>query len=78
MIDVKLTSISAEKLIKILTKLGFEKIRIKGSHLFMRHPDGRTTIVPIHRGEGIGPGLLRKIINEIKINREEFLKLLND
>jgi predicted RNA binding protein YcfA (HicA-like mRNA interferase family) len=65
-----------EKVIKILKELGFLKIRQKGSHIFMRHPDGRSTVVPVHKGELIGRGLLRKIIRDIKLKKEEFLKLV--
>ncbi len=36
---------------KILRELGFERVRQKGSHVFYRHPDGRTTTVPDHAGE---------------------------
>jgi len=55
-------SFSGKKLIKILTRFGFEVVRIKGSHHFLRHADGRTTVVPVHSNEDIGKGLLRKII----------------
>jgi len=40
----------------------------------MRHPDGRTTVVPIHTGEDIGRGLLRKIIRDARLDVEEFLR----
>ena len=66
----------AKKVIKALEKLGFEQLRQKGSHLFMRHPDGRTTIVPIHSTKDIGKGLIRKIVNDAKISREEWIELL--
>lgn len=66
----------AKKVIKVLEKLGFEQLRQKGSHLFMRHPDGRTTIVPIHSKQNIGKGLIRKIINDAKISRDEWMELL--
>jgi len=59
-----------------LKKAGFEVLRIKGSHHFMSHPDGRRTVVPVHRGETIGPGLMLKIIRDCDMEREEFLKLL--
>ena len=41
----------------------------------MRHPDGRTTIITVHPGEDIGKGMVRKIINDAKITREEWLNL---
>ena len=57
---MKLPSISSEKLIKILNKLGFEEIRQKGNHKYFKHPDGRITVVPVHQGRDIGRGLLKK------------------
>jgi len=69
--------ISGRNLIKILEKLGFELIRIKGSHHRMKHPDGRVTTVPVHKNEDLPKGLLRKIIREdIKMELEEFEKLI--
>jgi predicted RNA binding protein YcfA (HicA-like mRNA interferase family) len=32
--------------------------------------------VPVHRGELVGRGLLRKIMKDADLRREEFLKLL--
>lgn len=73
---MRLRPLPPEKVIKILKELGFLKIRQRGSHVFMRHPDGRSTVVPVHKGELIGRGLLRKIIRDIKLKKEEFLKLV--
>ena len=73
---MKLRPLSVEKVLRALEKAGFERIRQKGSHVFMRHPDGRTTVVPLHKGEDIGRGLLRKIIRDSKMSVEEFMKLV--
>ena len=54
------------ELISILRQAGFEVIRIKGSHHFLRHPDGRATVIPVHAGEDIGIGLLGKILTDIE------------
>lgn len=69
----RLPLLSAKELIKALQKMGFEKIRQEGGHVFLRHPDGRTTVVPVHTKD-IDRGLLTKIINkDLKVGREEFL-----
>ena len=72
----KLPLLSSIELCKVLKKLGFEEIRQKGSHKYFKHPDGRATVVPMHGNRDIGRGLLRKILNEIELSREEFLKNL--
>lgn len=72
---VKLVLISGKELCKLLEKLGFERIHQKGSHARYRHPDGRITVVPVHGNEDLGKGLLREILNQIKISREDYEKL---
>lgn len=73
----ELKPIKPEKLINVLGKLGFQVMRQSGSHVIMKHPDGRITVVPFHKGEVTDRGLLRKIIrDELRISREEFLGLV--
>lgn len=64
------------ELIKILNRLGFVEVRQKGSHIQFRHPDGRGTTVPNHKGRDISPILLKQIIKDIKIELTELNKLL--
>ena len=73
---MKLGPIAPKKVIRALERAGFERIRQRGSHVFLKHPDGRATVVPVHRGEDIGRGLLRKIMKDAKLTREEFLKFI--
>lgn len=68
--------LKGKTLISILNKLGFEIIRIKGSHHFLRHQDERSTSVPVHSGEEIGPGLLSKILHDCELSIEELKKFL--
>ena len=62
---------SGSQLIKALRRLGFEIIRVKGSHHFLRHRDGRCTVVPVHRGEMIGRGLLAQILSDCELTRAD-------
>lgn len=72
----RLPTLKARDIVRILKKLGFYKVRQKGSHICFKHPDGRFTLVPQHGGEDISRGLLRHIIQEINISRKNFLRLL--
>jgi len=72
----KLPVLSGQEVIKILRKIGFEVVRQKGSHVYLRHTDGRATVVPIHKGRDIDRGLLRKIIRDAEISRDEFLDIM--
>jgi predicted RNA binding protein YcfA (HicA-like mRNA interferase family) len=73
---VSLRPLPAREVIKVLSVLGFRVVRRRGSHVVLKHPDGRITVVPVHAGEMIGIGLLLKIIKDAKLTKEEFLKLL--
>ena len=44
----------------------------------MKHPDGRSTVVPIHGRETIGVGLMSKIQRDVGIDREAFIELLGN
>ncbi len=72
----RLPRVKGQELIGALRKAGFEVIRVKGSHHFLQHPDGRRTVVPAHRGETIGPGLMWKILHDCEMTRNELLELL--
>ncbi len=66
----------AKKVLKALSSLGFKVVRTRGSHVVLRHPDGRMTVIPVHAKEEIGVGLLLKIMKDTKLERAEFIKLL--
>ena len=66
----------ASKVIKALSKIGFKIVRKRGSHVVLKHPDGRLTVVPVHGGEEIGSGLLAKIIKDTGLSKEDFVALL--
>ena len=62
------------EVIKLLEKLGFTLVRQRGSHCQFRHPDGRGTTVPDHKGQDISPFLLRQIARDIEVPIEDFLR----
>lgn len=74
----RLQLIDSGKMEKLLFLLGFEKKRQKGSHAFYRHPDGRTTTLPHHKGKLLARPLIREILREINININEYNNYLNE
>jgi predicted RNA binding protein YcfA (HicA-like mRNA interferase family) len=67
----RLPRLRGRELIRILNRHGFEVIRVRGSHHLLRHLDGRQTVVPVHAGETIGPGLLLKILKDAELTKED-------
>jgi len=72
----KLKRADAETIVKALAKIGFQPVRQHGSHLVMKHPDGRLTVVPVHRGEELGRGIIRKIADDANISKEELMRII--
>jgi predicted RNA binding protein YcfA (HicA-like mRNA interferase family) len=57
-----------------LKRAGFEEVRQTGSHLFLRHLDGRLTFVAMHRGD-IPVGTMRKILKQANLSEDQFENL---
>jgi predicted RNA binding protein YcfA (HicA-like mRNA interferase family) len=72
----RLPRITGSELVRALRREGFEVVRVKGSHHFLRHGDGRATVVPVHAGDTIGPGLLASILSDVGMTRDELIDLL--
>jgi predicted RNA binding protein YcfA (HicA-like mRNA interferase family) len=65
--------VTGAELIGALAKAGFSVLRVKGSHHFLRHQDGRSTVVPAHSGETTGIGLLHKILRDCRLTADELV-----
>jgi predicted RNA binding protein YcfA (HicA-like mRNA interferase family) len=59
----------------VARKLGFTKSRQTGSQERWNHPDGRAVTIPLHGGREIGPPLFFKILRQLGITNDEFLRL---
>jgi len=71
----RLPRLKGKEVVRILGRIGFQVVRTRGSHVFLRHEDGRVTTVPVHSGEILGPGLLRSILRDVEMTADELLKL---
>jgi predicted RNA binding protein YcfA (HicA-like mRNA interferase family) len=69
----KLRRLSGLDMVRILQKLGFEIVRIKGSHHIMRRvvnvgngrEETQTVNVPVHGSQPIATGTLRKLYRDL-------------
>jgi predicted RNA binding protein YcfA (HicA-like mRNA interferase family) len=68
----RLPRLRGREVIAALRRAGFSVVRVRGSHHFLRHVDGRITVVPVHAGETIGPGLLKQILSDVEMEPQEF------
>jgi predicted RNA binding protein YcfA (HicA-like mRNA interferase family) len=69
-------AVNAKTMERVLKTLGFAAVRQRGSHIFYRHPDGRTTTVPHHAGRDLAGPLVRAILKDINLTPRAFVELL--
>lgn len=63
--------IAGKDLVRSLLRLGFKVTRTRGSHQILQHDDGRSTVVPVHAGETLGPGLLKAILRDLEMTAKD-------
>ena len=71
----RLRNVGAQRAIRAFHRLGFETVRVRGSHHILRHPDGRIIVLPVHGG-ALKVGLLLDAIERAGLTPEEFEELL--
>ena len=72
----RLPRLTGVELIAALARIGFEAVRVRGSYHFLRHPDGRSTVVPAHAGEVLGPGITAKILRDCDLSADALREVL--
>ena len=73
---VKLPILSGREIIKILQKIGYREVRQSGSHIRLACFNKKSVTVPNHKM--ISRNLLRKILRDVEISRDEFEELLRN
>ena len=59
--------------LRALLKVGFQVNRKTGSHVYLKHPDGRLTSISIHP-KPLPSGTLKAILKQTKLKPEELRK----
>ena len=72
----KLPVVKARLLLKTLKKLGFYEHHQSGSHIQLKHSDGRRTTIPYHPSQEIQRGTLKAIIDDLNMSTDEFISAL--
>ncbi len=69
---MKLPLLSGKQILSALTRLGFNEVHRKGSHVKMKHPDGRLIVFPFH--DEVDRFTLKGALRDAEIEVENFLK----
>lgn len=67
--------IKPKQIVKALERLGFIPYKGRGSHLRLKHPDGRWTQIAVHP-KTVSPGILNKILHQTNLTLKELLENL--
>ena len=70
----RLPTLTSQEVLVILERKGFVQVRQSGSHIVLKHPDGRRTTVPVHKGRDLGRGLLRQIMRDANLTVGDLTK----
>lgn len=71
---MKLPLLSGRQILVALTRLGFVEVHRKGSHLKMKHPDGRIIVFPFH--DQVDRYTLKGALRDADIEIEDFLDVV--
>ena len=74
----RLRVVGYRELKKVAEAAGFQWVRRVGSHNTFRNSEGKTIVIPDHGSQVIVRPLLRKIIRDMGIEREEYHRLLDE
>lgn len=69
---MKLPLLSGRQVLAALSRLGFAEVHRKGSHVKMRHADGRVLVFPFH--DEIDRYTLKGSLRDAGVEIEDFLK----
>ena len=68
----KLKTVEGSRLVKFLSKRGFQAVHQRGSHIFLKNEDGICETVPIHPGRKLPRGLILQILANTWISKETY------
>ncbi|MBM3141529.1 MAG: addiction module toxin, HicA family [Chloroflexi bacterium] len=72
----RLPVISGDVFVNAMRRIGYAWDHTEGSHMILLHPSRGRLSVPRHRE--LGRGLLRALIRDAGLSREEFMALMRD
>ncbi len=65
--------LKATEVLAMLRRQGFVAVRQNGSHVILEHPDGRRTVVPLHRAKDLPRGLLAQVLKDVRLTIDELM-----
>lgn len=74
----RLRLVAFRELSKVAEAAGFRWVRREGSHNIFRNAEGRIVVIPDHGSQVIVRPLLRKILRDLGLSVEAYMRLLEE
>ena len=75
----KLPVVTGRQAIQAFARLGFEEVRVRGSHHILKKPGHVFVLtVPVHGADALKPGLLRRLVRDAGVSLDEFVNAVDD
>ena len=71
----RLRNVRIERALRAFERLGYEVVRVRGSHYILEHMEKGLLVLPFHRGN-IKTGIIMDALKKAGITVEEFEELL--
>ncbi len=72
----RMPRVTGKKVVSALKRVGFNVVRVTGSHHHLYKSGSQLVTVPVHAGETLSPVLIKSILEQAGLNDEEFMELL--
>jgi predicted RNA binding protein YcfA (HicA-like mRNA interferase family) len=72
----KLPRVTAKEIAAVVEKLGFIAVMQSGSHRIYRNQAGRRVTIPMHGSKVLHPKILKSILFDAEISRDQLRDLL--
>jgi len=69
---MKVPLLSGREVLNALKRMGFQELHRKGSHVKMKHADGRVIVFPYH--DEVDRFTLKGALRDAEVDLQEFLK----
>jgi predicted RNA binding protein YcfA (HicA-like mRNA interferase family) len=72
----KIPRVTADKVIRVLERTGFQMVRQSGSHKIYKNKEGIRITVPYHSGRILHPKIIQSILKDADLTIERFKELI--
>ena len=70
----RLSGLNAQRVLRAFQRMGWQLVRVHGSHHVLAATGRPTLVIPIHKGKPIREGTLRGVLRIARVSEDEFFR----